>query len=217
MYRKYSKNPKPSCDNYPYSPGYNSDRMHYKRPDKYDLDDSCMDYTRYSKQYEYQYHPSFDDMKYNRHSDYRIPYSVDRIELADYGPKPFVVNINEATIANTNFRTALWTGDHLQVTLMSIDVGEDIGFEVHNDLDQFIRIEEGQGLVLMGDNEYKMSVQANVSDDFAFVIPAGTLHNLINTGNIPLKVYSIYAPPQHPFGTVHETKEDAEEAENHKK
>lgn len=133
--------------------------------------------------------------------------------LKDYGANPFVININEATKQNNTFRTALWTGNHLQVTLMSIRVGEDIGLEIHPELDQFLRIEEGQVVVQMGKNKENLDFQARVYDDFAFVIPARTWHNLINTGNVPLKLYSIYAPPQHPFGTVHETKADAMAAE----
>lgn len=133
------------------------------------------------------------------------------IRLKDYGPEPFVINIEEATKQNNNFRTALWTGKHLQLTLMSINPGEDIGLEIHPNLDQFLRIEEGQGIVKMGDKKDRLDFQANVRDDFAFIIPAGKWHNLINTGNRPLKLYSIYAPPQHPFGTVHKTKKDAEE------
>ena len=135
------------------------------------------------------------------------------IKIKDYGPKPFVVNIEEVTKENNTFRTALWTGEHLQLTLMSINVGEDIGLEIHPHLDQFIRIEEGQGLVKMGDRKDKLDFQEKVYDDFAFIIPAGTWHNLINTGNKPLKLYSIYAPPQHPKGTVHKTKAEAEAAE----
>ncbi len=133
--------------------------------------------------------------------------------LTDFGPEPFVVNIEEATLQNENFRTALWTGSHLQLTLMSIDIGEDIGLEIHPDLDQFLRIEQGQGLVKMGDSKDRLDFQREVSDDFAIIIPAGKWHNLINTGSEPIKLYSIYAPPQHPFGTVHETKEIAMAAE----
>jgi len=137
------------------------------------------------------------------------------IELKDYGPEPFVVNIEEATKQNNTYRTALWTGSHLQLTLMSIKVGEDIGLEVHPNLDQFIRIEEGQGVIKMGDSKDELDFQAKVYDDFAFIIPAGKWHNLINTGNKPIKLYSIYAPPQHPYGTVHETKADAMADESH--
>lgn len=132
------------------------------------------------------------------------------INLRDYGPEPFVVNIEEATLQNSNFRTALWTGNHLQLTLMSIDVGDDIGLEMHPNVDQFIRIEQGQALVLMGDSKNRLCFQRRVYDDYAIVIPAGKWHNVINTGCTPLKLYSIYAPPEHPHGTVHRTKDDAE-------
>lgn len=131
----------------------------------------------------------------------------------DFGPEPFVIDINEATKKNNTFRTAIWTGKHLQVTLMSINVGDDIGLEIHPHLDQFLRIEEGQGLVQMGNSNDKLDFEKKVFDDFAIVIPAGTWHNVTNTGNQPLKLYSIYAPPQHPFGTVHVTKADAMAAE----
>jgi mannose-6-phosphate isomerase-like protein (cupin superfamily) len=136
------------------------------------------------------------------------------MKLKDYGPEPFAINIEKATKRNDNFRLALWTGTHLQLTLMSLKVGEDIGLEIHPDLDQFIRIEEGQGLVKMGDSSDNLDFQKKVSDDFIFIIPAGKWHNLINTGKTPLKLYSIYAPPQHPHSTVHKTKADAEAAEH---
>jgi mannose-6-phosphate isomerase-like protein (cupin superfamily) len=141
-------------------------------------------------------------------------YAISR--ATDYGPNPFVTNINEATVKNNTFRTVLWTGNHLQLTLMSINVGEDIGLENHPNLDQFLRVEAGQGIVQMGKNKEQLDFQRRVEDDSVILIPAGTWHNLINTGNIPLKLYSIYAPPQHPPGTVHETKAIAMSAEeNH--
>lgn len=133
-----------------------------------------------------------------------------RLELRDYGSNPFVIDIEEATKENTNFRLALWTGEHLQLTLMSLDVGEDIGLEMHPDVDQFIRVEEGRGLVEMGDEKDNLDFQRNVYEDYIIIIPAGKWHNLTNTGNIPLKLYSIYAPPEHPFGTVHVTKPEEE-------
>jgi mannose-6-phosphate isomerase-like protein (cupin superfamily)/rubrerythrin len=136
-----------------------------------------------------------------------------RIELKDYGGNPFVVDIEEATTQNETFRTALWTGEHLQVTLMSIDVGDDIGLEVHPDTDQFLRLEQGQGLVQMGDSPDRLDFQAQVSDDFAIMVPAGKWHNITNTGNEKMKLYAIYAPPEHPFGTVHRTKAEAKAAE----
>lgn len=132
----------------------------------------------------------------------------------DFGPEPYVVNIEKATKKNNTYRSALWTGRHLQVTLMSIDVGDDIGLEIHPTDDQFLRIEQGQGIVQMGDFKDKLNYVKRVSDNFAIMVPAGKWHNVTNTGNIPLKLYSIYAPPHHPHGTVHVTKADAIAAEN---
>ncbi|MBN8191228.1 cupin domain-containing protein [Bacillus sp. NTK074B] len=136
-----------------------------------------------------------------------------RMMSKDFGPSPYAFNIDEATVNNDTFRTALWTGEHLQVTLMSINPGEDIGLEIHPNLDQFLRLEQGEGIVRMGDRQDHLTYEKKVKQDFAIIIPAGTWHNLINTGNIPLKLYSIYAPPQHPRGTVHVTKADAIAAE----
>ncbi|WP_153722219.1 cupin domain-containing protein [Sporosarcina cascadiensis] len=135
--------------------------------------------------------------------------------ITDYGPSPFVVNIEEAAKQNNTFRTALWTGEYLQLTLMSLEVGEAIGLEMHPDVDQFIRIEAGEGLVQMGDRKEQLDFKRKVYDDFIFIIPAGKWHNLTNTGTQPLKLYSIYAPPEHPYGTVHATKEIAQAAEYH--
>ncbi len=131
----------------------------------------------------------------------------------DYGSEPFVTNINNATLQNPNFRTALWTGKNMQLTLMNIPVNGQIGLESHPYLDQFLRIEEGNGRVMMGDSVDRLNQQANVQDDDAIIIPAGTWHNLVNTGNKPIKLYSIYAPIQHPHGTVHRTKAEADAAE----
>lgn len=135
------------------------------------------------------------------------------IILKDYGPNPIVINIENATKQNNTFRTALWTGENLQVTLMSIDIGDEIGLEVHTTGDQFIRIEDGDALVQMGDIQDNLSFQKKISADYAIMIPAGKWHNVINIGNRPLKLYAIYAPPQHPKDTVHQTKADAEAAE----
>jgi mannose-6-phosphate isomerase-like protein (cupin superfamily) len=170
--------------------------------------------------YNVQRHPVYggyqNELEYaNQYRYWQYLNRARNIEIKDYGKEPFVVNINEATKQNSTFRTALWTGNHLQLTLMSINVGEDIGLENHPKTDQFLRVEEGQGIVQMGDTKDNLSFQAQVSDDFAFIIPAGKWHNVINTGNMPLKLYSIYAPPQHPFGTVHRTKAEAMAAEEH--
>lgn len=135
------------------------------------------------------------------------------MELKDYGAESFVVNIEDATKQNETFRTALWTGKNLQVTLMSIAPGDDIGLEVHEHGDQFLRIEDGEGLVQMGDSEDNLSFEEKAEDDYAILIPAGKWHNVTNKGDKPLKIYSIYAPPEHPHGTVHETKAEADAAE----
>jgi mannose-6-phosphate isomerase-like protein (cupin superfamily) len=173
------------------------------------------------KKYACPYHmnaPMYNDqfkMRYNTpYNPYQDNYDYETecgyIELTkDYGPEPFVINIEDATIKNNTFRTAIWTGDHLQLTLMSIDVGDEIGLEIHPDIDQFIRIEEGYGIVLMGEDRVNLDFQEMVHDGYAFIIPAGTWHNLINLGDTPIKLYSIYAPPKHPWGTVQETREDA--------
>ena len=130
-------------------------------------------------------------------------------EIQDLGESPLVVNIDRFAKINDNFRTALWTGEHLQVTLMSIPVHGDIGLERHCELDQFIRIESGHALVMMGKCEHQLGYRKHADCNCAAIIPAGTWHNIVNIGNTPLKLYSVYAPPNHPFGTVQRTKEDA--------
>ena len=135
----------------------------------------------------------------------------DCLIFRDYGPEPFVINIENATEENNTFRTALWTGKYLQLTLMNIDVNDDVGLEVHDDLDQFIRVEKGIGFVMMGDSKDNLDFKRRVPEDNVILIPAGKWHNLINIGCEPLKLYSIYAPPEHPHGTVHRTKEDQPE------
>ncbi|RIJ63184.1 cupin domain-containing protein [Rummeliibacillus sp. TYF005] len=133
--------------------------------------------------------------------------------LKDNGANPFVININEASKQNNNYRTTLWTGKHLQLTLMSINPGEDIGLETHPNVDQFLRIEQGEGVAQMGESKDNLTFKENVNDDSAIFIPAGTWHNVTNTGSTPLKLYSIYTPPNHPFGTIHPTRADAMAAE----
>lgn len=129
----------------------------------------------------------------------------------DHGPRPHVIDINKATLENNTYRTALWTGPHLQLTVMCIRPGEDIGLEVHHDTDQFIRIEEGQGMVQMGPSRRNLNFRQPVFKDFAVFVPAGTWHNITNIGHTPMRVYTIYAPPHHPHGTVHATKAIAEQ------
>lgn len=132
----------------------------------------------------------------------------------DRGPEPQVFNITQATMQNSFYRSTFWTGKHLQLTLMSIPPGGEIGLESHPNLDQFIRIESGRGLVMMGRDRDRLDLRRPAGPNIAIIIPAGTWHNLVNTGRTPLKLYSIYAPPQHRRGTVHRTREEAE-AEEH--
>lgn len=145
----------------------------------------------------------------------RNSYGGHNPDMRDYGSEPLIVDIDCFTKQNPYYRTALWTGNHLQVTLMSIPVHGDIGLEIHADVDQFIRIENGCALAVMGKSKTLLNCQQRVNSNYAVIIPAGTWHNIINIGQTPLKLYSIYAPPQHPFGTVHETKKAAEAAEKY--
>ena len=127
----------------------------------------------------------------------------------------WVGDIEQATVENETFRTVLWTGDHSQLTVMSIPAGEDIGKEVHPDHDQFLRIEQGSARVELGPSEDEIELTQDVGADWAIVVPAGVWHNVINTGEGDLKLYSIYSPAEHPPNTVHATKADAEAAEQH--
>ncbi|MBQ8379943.1 MAG: cupin domain-containing protein [Clostridia bacterium] len=160
-------------------------------------------YNSYMNCYNYNYN-------YNKQNNSRSSDVEDTIEKSreDFGPEPLVTNIEDMTKDNNTFRTALWTGEHLQLTLMSIPVGDSIGLEMHADTDQFIRIEEGLGLVQMGEEENNVTFQRRVGEDYAILIPAGKWHNIVNIGNVPLKLYSIYAPPHHPYGTVQMNKND---------
>lgn len=137
----------------------------------------------------------------------------DRCET-DHGPKPFVAHVVLAVRQNQNFRTAFWTGDHLQMTLMSIPPCGEIGAEMHPDTDQFIRVENGQALVRVGACREKPDFQCRLGAGDALFVPYGTWHNVLNAGNCPLKLSSVYAPPQHPRGTIHRTKADAAEEEH---
>lgn len=183
---------------HPYMNFYYTYPPHYVYPNMYHPF-----YSRYMKE-------QMNQMPFHNHP-HQDPINLQ--PLNDYGKKPFTVNIEEAAEANRTYRTAIWTGEYLQVTLMSIGVGDDIGLELHPDTDQFLRIEEGEGLVQMGHTKDNLDFKRYVSEDSAIMVPAGMWHNLTNTGNQPLKLYSIYAPPEHPAGTVHKTKEEAMAAE----
>lgn len=131
---------------------------------------------------------------------------------SDYGLKPYVTNVMNKTIQNKNYRTALWTGCHIQMTLMCIPVCSDIGLELHEDTEQIIRIEQGMALVKMGDCESQLNFQVKACVGDTIFVPAKIWHNIINIGRIPLKLSSIYAPPHHPAGTIQHTREDAEKS-----
>ncbi len=128
----------------------------------------------------------------------------------DFGPNPYVANMPQKAMRNNNFRTAIWTGCNMQMTLMCIPVCSDIGVEIHQDTDQIIRIEQGMAMVQMGTDKWQLDFKQNLREGDTVFVPAGTWHNIINTGRRVLKVASIYAPPHHPAGTVHRTKAEAE-------
>jgi mannose-6-phosphate isomerase-like protein (cupin superfamily) len=134
--------------------------------------------------------------------------------MADNGPAPFVTDIEAATLGNNAFRVTLWTGPHLQLTVMCLQPEEEIGLEVHHDRDQFLRIEQGTGRVVMGPGRDDLSFKRDVADDDVILVPAGSWHNVTNTGDEPLRLYSIYGPAEHEPGTVHLTKAEAD-AEEH--
>ena len=115
----------------------------------------------------------------------------------------FITNIEKASLENTNFRTVLYTSKFMQIVVMSIPVGGDIGMEIHH-IDQFIRIEKGNAKSILN------GVERDLVDGDVVVITAGTEHNIINTGNENLKLYTVYATPNHKKGTIHTTKADAE-------
>jgi len=121
----------------------------------------------------------------------------------------FVDDIEEMTEHNSDFRRVLYTGKNLQLVLMALAPGEDIGEEVHPDRDQFFRIEEGKGEVSIDGRKSK------IESDSAILVPAGARHNVKNTGDKPLKLYTLYGPPEHADGTVHATKDEALASKEH--
>ena len=123
--------------------------------------------------------------------------------------KGFVANIEERTRDNADFRRVLYTGHNLQLVVMSLAPGEEIGEEVHDDRDQFFRVESGTGVISID------GVDHQVKDDDGVIVPQGARHNVKATGSVPLKLYTLYAPPEHIDGTVHATCEDAKAAHEH--
>jgi mannose-6-phosphate isomerase-like protein (cupin superfamily) len=130
--------------------------------------------------------------------------------MKDIGPEPQAFDLEDATRANTNYRTVAWSGKYLQVTLMSIPVGKDIGLEAHPDTDQFVRLDAGRGRAQIGPAKDKLTFDKEVSDGWCVLIPAGSWHNITNIGDEPMQVYVIYAPAHHKPGKVHKTAADAE-------
>ena len=121
---------------------------------------------------------------------------------------PYIDNIEKLTLENSNFRQVLYTGKHTQLVLMSLKPGEEIGAEVHAHVDQFFRFERGEGKVVIN------GFEETVRDGSAVLVPAGAEHNIINTSTTDdLKLYTLYSPPNHPDGTVHVTKAEADAAE----
>lgn len=134
----------------------------------------------------------------------------------DQGPNPYTVNIEKATVGNSNYRTTLWTGSNMQLTVMSIPPGSDIGLEAHANHDQFLRVEAGRGRVRMGPRkDAPPTFDREIGDDWAVLVPAGTWHNIVNIGDEPLKLYSLYAPAEHAHGTVHATKAESDADDHH--
>ena len=123
-------------------------------------------------------------------------------------------DIEKVTLANETFRTVVFTGEHTQLTVMRLGPGEEIGWESHHDRDQFLRLEQGQARVEFGRTEEAVDETHQVGDDWAFIVPAGVWHNVVNTGAEHLKLYSLYSPPEHADGTVHLTKAEADAAEH---
>ena len=125
--------------------------------------------------------------------------------VLDIGPEPQSFDIEDATNQNPDYRAVAWSGRYLQVTLMSIPVGGDIGLEVHPETDQFLRLETGKGRVQMGAAKNQLTFDETVSDGWCVLVPAGTWHNITNMGAAPMQVYAIYAPAHHRPGKVQST------------
>ena len=133
--------------------------------------------------------------------------------VTDNGPQPNAFDIETETRDNSAYRTVAWTGKYLQVTLMSIPPGQSIGLEAHPETDQFLRLDAGQGRCVMGPAEDDLSFSQDVSDGWSIQVPAGTWHDVINTGDDDMRLYAVYAPTHHAKGLVQETFEDAEQDE----
>jgi mannose-6-phosphate isomerase-like protein (cupin superfamily) len=135
------------------------------------------------------------------------------MQIRDNGPQPNAFDIEQVTTENTAYRVVAWTGTYLQVTLMAIPVGESIGLEAHPETDQFLRLDAGRGRVRMGPSKDELTFVKDVSDGWSIQVPAGTWHDVENTGDEPLRLYTIYAPVHHAPGIVQQRRADAERDE----
>lgn len=129
--------------------------------------------------------------------------------IDDIGPEPQSFDLENATRQNTDYRSVAWSGRYLQVTLMSIPVGSDIGLEVHPETDQFLRLDAGRGRVQIGPAKDQLTFEEEVSDGWCILIPAGSWHNVTNIGHEPMQLYAIYAPAHHKPGKIHKMASDA--------
>ena len=131
--------------------------------------------------------------------------------IKDIGPEPQSFNLEQETVENSNYRTVAWSGKYLQLTLMSIPQGGDVGLEMHPETDQFLRLDAGRGRVQMGPSRDNLEFDQEVSDGWCILVPAGTWHNVTNIGDEPMQLYAIYAPAHHKPGKIHDREERAEQ------
>lgn len=129
--------------------------------------------------------------------------------IKDIGPDPQSFDLETSTVENTHYRAVAWSGKYLQLTLMSIPVGEGIGLEAHPETDQFLRLDAGRGRVQMGPAKERLDFDREVEDGWAVMVPAGTWHNITNIGDEPMRLYTVYAPVHHAAGKVQPTSADA--------
>ena len=132
------------------------------------------------------------------------------MNVKDIGPQPQSFDLEQATLDNDAYRSVAWSGRYLQVTLMSIPVGGDIGLEMHHETDQFLRLDGGRGRVQMGPSRDELTFDREVSDGWCILVPAGTWHNVTNIGDEPMQLYAVYAPAHHKPGKIHRTAQEAE-------
>lgn len=151
-------------------------------------------------------------MSMNQEGSEDFTSNMSRFTRRDYKPEPFTANVMQEAIKNPYFRKEFWTGNCVQMTLMSIQPCGEIGTEIHSDTDQIIRVEQGQAVVAAGRSKDNLNDRKRLCKGDVVFIPACTWHNIYNISRCPLKLSSIYAPPKHKRGTIHKTKEDADKS-----